>query len=168
VILHRTLVYLGHRPDALQVHLLAKGTSPHDSSERERMRAHDVHYAIFCDHGSRGGPALIPPHMPTSEPVKTLLLDHHLSAEFPEDTLVLSAAQHEPIATSAALAFVLCAPLLDIRWREKCEYLCAMGTHGDLGTSFKWEAPWPDMTACFKQHTKKAVNDAVSLINARM
>ena len=42
-----------------------------------------------------------------------------------------------------------------------------MGTHGDLGTTLKWKAPFPDMTGVFKAHTKKSINDAVSLINAR-
>lgn len=41
-----------------------------------------------------------------------------------------------------------------------------MGTHGDLGNTLKWEPPFPDMKATFKQHTKKSINDAVSLINA--
>lgn len=41
-----------------------------------------------------------------------------------------------------------------------------MGTHGDLGTTLKWEPPFPDMTATFKKYPKKAVNDAVGLVNA--
>ena len=41
-----------------------------------------------------------------------------------------------------------------------------MGTHGDLGTTLKWEPPFPDMTATFKRYTKKAVNEAVGLVNA--
>lgn len=42
-----------------------------------------------------------------------------------------------------------------------------MGTHGDLGNTLKWKRPFPDMTEVFKTHTKKAINEAVSLINAR-
>jgi hypothetical protein len=41
-----------------------------------------------------------------------------------------------------------------------------MGTHGDLGNTLKWEPPFPDMKSTFKTYTKKALNDAVSLINA--
>lgn len=41
-----------------------------------------------------------------------------------------------------------------------------MGTHGDLGTTLKWKPPFPDMTETFKTYSKKAINDAVSLINA--
>lgn len=43
---------------------------------------------------------------------------------------------------------------------------CAIGTHGDLGTSVKWQPPFPDMNATFKTHSKKAINDAVALVNA--
>ena len=42
-----------------------------------------------------------------------------------------------------------------------------MGTHGDLGHTLKWNNPFPDMTEVFRTHTKKAINDAVALINAR-
>ena len=42
-----------------------------------------------------------------------------------------------------------------------------MGTHGDLGNTLKWKPPFPDMTEVFKTHTKKAINDAVALVNAR-
>ena len=41
-----------------------------------------------------------------------------------------------------------------------------MGTHGDLGTTLKWKPPFPDMAETFRIHSKKAINDAVSLINA--
>ncbi|KAL8730764.1 MAG: hypothetical protein Q9166_003834 [cf. Caloplaca sp. 2 TL-2023] len=41
-----------------------------------------------------------------------------------------------------------------------------MGTHGDLGNTLKWDPPFPDMKEVFKIHTKKAINDAVSLLNA--
>ncbi|KAL9028477.1 MAG: hypothetical protein Q9196_003167 [Gyalolechia fulgens] len=41
-----------------------------------------------------------------------------------------------------------------------------MGTHGDLGNTLKWEEPFPDMSEVFKTHTKKAINEAVSLLNA--
>ena len=42
-----------------------------------------------------------------------------------------------------------------------------MGTHGDLGNTLKWKPPFPDMTEVFKIFSKKTINDAVSLINAR-
>lgn len=45
--------------------------------------------------------------------------------------------------------------------------MCAMGTHGDLGNTLKWAPPFPDMKEVFKIYTKKSINDAVSLLNAR-
>lgn len=44
-----------------------------------------------------------------------------------------------------------------------------MGTLGDLGTSFRFPPPFPekDMKECFKKYTKKTINAAASLINAR-
>ena len=39
--------------------------------------------------------------------------------------------------------------------------------HGDLGTALKWRPPFPDMEATFRVHSKKAINDAVSAVNAR-
>lgn len=51
---------------------------------------------------------------------------------------------------------------------QECGYLCAIGTHGDLGNTLKWLPPFPDMKDTFKKHTKKLINDCVSFINARM
>ena len=49
------------------------------------------------------------------------------------------------------------------------DYLCAMGTFGDLGTTFSFPPPWPqdDMKRCVKKWGKKNMTDAVSLLNAR-
>lgn len=70
------------------------------------------------------------------------------------------------MATSSLLTYELCEPLHpDVA--SKCGYLCAIGTHGDLGTTLKWKPPFPDMAEMFKTHSKKAINDAVSLVNAR-
>ncbi len=52
--------------------------------------------------------------------------------------------------------------------KEKLDWLCAMGTMGDLGTGFKWERPFPDMRECLKKWTKKPlVGETIGLINAR-
>lgn len=56
---------------------------------------------------------------------------------------------------------------LDTKIHDECGYLCAIGTHGDLGNTLKWQPPFPDMTETFKVHTKKVINDCVSYINAR-
>lgn len=160
LIVYRTLLALGHPAGRLAVHFVSKGSNPHRDDEREKFALYKADYAIVVDQGSRPGPALVPG-------AKTLLIDHHMSDEFPDDTLVLSACKHEPVATSATLAYVLCQPLHP-SVQQNCDYLCAIGTIGDHGTSFKWPQPFPeeDMKACFKKYTKKAVTDAVSLVNA--
>ena len=78
----------------------------------------------------------------------------------------MSACHYPPVATSALLTYEICKALHpDIA--ASCAFLCAMGTHGDLGTTLKWKSPFPDMAETFKLYSKKAINDAVSLINAR-
>ena len=66
---------------------------------------------------------------------------------------------------SSLLTYNICLPLhQDLE--EKISWLAALGTHGDLGNTLKWQPPFPDMTATFKKHPKKTINDAVGLINA--
>ncbi|EKM51352.1 uncharacterized protein PHACADRAFT_213194 [Phanerochaete carnosa HHB-10118-sp] len=160
LIIYRTLVALGHSEEALRVHFVTQGSNPHREQERQRLEAHGADYAIVVDQGSRPGSALVPG-------AKTLLVDHHLSDEFPDDTLVLSACKYEPVVTSATLAYLLCRPLHP-SVVALCDYLCAMGTLGDLGTSFQFPPPFPqeDMKACFKKYIKKVINEAISLVNA--
>ena len=80
---------------------------------------------------------------------------------------VVSGCHYPPVPTSALLTYEICKALHpDIP--KECAYLCAIGTHGDLGTTLRWKPPFPDMTETFKTYSKKAINDAVSLINARM
>lgn len=86
--------------------------------------------------------------------------------------MVCSAAHCEPVATSATLTYEICQPLLGDSakdgLRERLEWLCAIGTMGDLGTAFKWEPPFPDIRVCLKKWTKKVLGEAVGLVNARM
>lgn len=79
---------------------------------------------------------------------------------------MVSACQYPPVATSALLTYEICKPLHP-SIASDCGFLCALGTHGDLGNTLKWRPPFPDMTEVFKTHTKKAINDAVALVNAR-
>lgn len=100
-------------------------------------------------------------------PHTCLVIDHHFADEggFPEGADYVTAHDCPPIATSALLTYTICLPLHpDLN--DKISWLAALGTHGDLGTTIKWEPPFPDMTATFKKHTKKAINDAVALVNA--
>ncbi|CAF9933387.1 MAG: hypothetical protein HETSPECPRED_008633 [Heterodermia speciosa] len=160
VIIHRTLTALGLAPTLIDVHLLKKGSSIHSEEERTAMQSKDPKYIVVVDQGSRSAPPVV-----ENPDVKSMIIDHHLSDEFPQKALVVSACHYPPVATSALLTYEICRPLHhDIP--GSCGYLCAMGTIGDLGTTLKWKSPFPDMTEVFKLHTKKAISDAVSLINA--
>ncbi|KAI0762220.1 DHH phosphoesterase [Fomes fomentarius] len=165
LIIHSTLVHLGLLPSLISVHFSAKGSNIHSHVERERIAAYDARYVIVTDQGSRGGPAIAP------SDAKTLIVDHHWSTEFPEGAVVCSAAHCPPVATASTLAYILCRELLrgpakTGELKEKLDWLCAMGTMGDLGTGFKWERPFPDMRECLKKWTKKALGEAIGLINA--
>ena len=79
VILHRTLTALGLPPDLIDVHLLPKGTTVNDESERLSMGEKRPSYVVVLDHGSRRGPPIV-----DTPDAKALIIDHHLSDEFPE------------------------------------------------------------------------------------
>ncbi|KAF2234361.1 DHH family protein [Viridothelium virens] len=160
-ILHRTLVALGLDPTLIDVHLIEKGNTIHSTSERTAMKASNPSYIIILDQGSRKSPPVI------DSPHKALVIDHHHAEleDFPESALFINACHSPPVVTSSLLTYLLCEPLhSDVA--TQCDWLCVMGTHGDLGTTLKWEAPFPDMKDTFKKYTKKALNDAVSSINA--
>ncbi|KAK9778587.1 putative DDH domain-containing protein [Seiridium cardinale] len=160
-ILQRTLVLLGLDPDLISAHLVQKGSNIHDESERSAMAAHEPEYIFVLDQGSRKSRPVI------DEPHKALVIDHHhaLDDDFPEGAEHVTACNSPPVATSSLLTYHICCPLHD-KVKESCDWLCAMGTHGDLGNTLKWEPPFPDMKTTFKTYTKKAINEAVSLINA--
>ena len=160
VTLYRTLTSLGLDPSLISVHLVQKGSNIHDEVERAAMATKQPGYIIVLDQGSRGGPPVI------EDPAcKSLILDHHLSDDFPQNATVASACHFPPVATTSLLTYEICKTL-DPSIAESCAYLCCIGTHGDLGNTLKWLPPFPDMTETFKVHTKKSINDAVSLLNA--
>ncbi|KAI9162959.1 hypothetical protein HJFPF1_04554 [Paramyrothecium foliicola] len=160
-ILQKTLVFLGLDADLISAHLLKKGRNIHDEEERSLMAAVNPEYIFVLDQGSRKSPPVI------DAPHKALVIDHHfaLDDDFPEGAKHVTACNSPPVATSSLLTYHICSELHEDVART-CDWLCAMGTHGDLGNTLKWEPPFPDMKATFKQHTKKTINDAVSLINA--
>ncbi|PMD42435.1 DHH family protein-like protein [Hyaloscypha variabilis F] len=160
VIIHRTLVKLGLDPRHLDVHLVQKGSNIHEENERKLMLEKKPTFIIVLDQGSRGGPPVI-----DDPDAKSLLIDHHLSDEFPKDAQVVSACHCPPVATTSLVTYEICKEL-DQDIAQECGYLCAIGTHGDLGNTLKWEPPFPDMTETFKKYTKKAINDCISYINA--
>ncbi|KAJ3956061.1 hypothetical protein N0V92_007389 [Colletotrichum tropicale] len=161
VILHRTLVLLGLDPSLISSYHPPKGTNIHDASCGEAMSSHNPAYIFVLDQGSRPGPPLI------DAPHRGIVIDHHhaLEDDHPKDSLHVTACNSPPVATSSLLTYLICRELHE-GVEGACDWLCAMGTHGDLGNTLKWEPPFPDMKPTFKTYTKKAINDAVSLINA--
>lgn len=83
VIIHRTLTALGLSPSLIEVHLLRKGRNIHDEEERVAMKAKRPKFIIVVDQGSRRSPPVV-----DDPETKVLVIDHHLSDEFPENTLV--------------------------------------------------------------------------------
>ncbi|KAK7421115.1 hypothetical protein QQZ08_010119 [Neonectria magnoliae] len=161
VILKRTLVLLGLNKELISVYLPQKGHNVHDESSRAAMASFKPAFIFVLDQGSRQSPALI------DEPHKALVIDHHhaLEDDHPEKALHVTACNCPPVATSSLLTYLICRDLHpDVE--RTCDWLCVMGTHGDLGNTIKWEPPFPDMKVTLKTYTKKAINDAVSLINA--
>ncbi|KAK5095954.1 hypothetical protein LTS08_007836 [Lithohypha guttulata] len=160
VIVHRTLTTLGLDKNLLDVHLHKRGSSIHAEDERQAMSDKDPSFVIVLDQGSIKAPPII-----DNPETQTLLLDHHLSDVFPDRAQVVSACHYPPVATSSLLTYEICKTLHP-SLSESLAYLCCVGTHGDLGNTLKWSPPFPDMSATFKQYTKKSINDAVSLVNA--
>jgi hypothetical protein len=160
-ILHHTLTSLGLSPDLISVYFPPKGSNVHDEGTKQALTAISPSYIFILDQGSRKTPPVI------DSPHTCLVIDHHFADEggFPEGSDYVTAHDCPPVATSALLTYTICLPLHpDLN--DKISWLAALGTHGDLGTSIKWEPPFPDMTATFKQHPKKSINDAVALVNA--
>lgn len=83
VIIRKTLVALGLSPDLIDVHLIGKNATVHDETERAAMLAKDPKYIIVVDQGSRAAPPVV-----DSLTTKSLIIDHHLSDEFPKDATV--------------------------------------------------------------------------------
>lgn len=160
-ILRHTLGLMGLSPDRIAVHLLTKGNTIHSEDERTRMAAYKPDFIFVLDQGSRPGPPVI------DTAHEALIVDHHHATpdSFPSGSTHVTACDSPPVATSSLLTYLLCQPLHpDVR--SRCDWLCIVGTHGDLGNTIKWSPPFPDMSATLKTHTKKCLNDVVALINA--
>lgn len=58
---------------------------------------------------------------------------------------------------------------VDSETREECQWLAVLGVKGDLG-EWKWDPPFPAplYDHVTKRYTKKAISEAVALLNARM
>ncbi|KAF3053709.1 hypothetical protein E8E11_011598 [Didymella keratinophila] len=144
-ILHHTLTQLGLSPDLISVYFPPKGFNVHDDATKGALTEIEPSYVFVLDQG----------------------IDHHFAEDggFPEGAEYVTAHDCPPVATTSLLIYHICLPLHP-SLSDKISWLAAMGTHGDLGTTLKWEPPFPDMTATFKRFPKKAINDAVGLVNA--
>lgn len=75
------------------------------------------------------------------------------------------------MATTSLLTFIVIHPFLknaDSEILEECQWLAVLGVKGDLG-DWKWDPPFPTAlhNQVSKTYTKKALSEAVSLLNAR-
>lgn len=66
-------------PKLLDVHLVQKGSNIHEGLERKAMSEKEAHFIIVLDQGSRGAPPVV-----DNPDTKSIVIDHHLSDDFPE------------------------------------------------------------------------------------
>ena len=139
----------------------SKGSNVHDDATKAALTELAPSYVFVLDQGSRKSPALL------DLPHTCLIVDHHFAEDggFPAGAEYVTAHDCPPVATTSLLIYHICLPLHS-SLSDKISWLAALGTHGDLGTTLKWEPPFPDMSSTFKRFPKKAINDAVSLVNA--
>lgn len=161
MILHRALIALGLSPDLISVYLPPKGANVHDETTRDAISESRPSYIFVLDQGSRKSKPLI------ESPHTCLIIDHHFAEDdgFPAGADYVTAHDCPPVATSSLLTYHICEPLHSYL-PAKTSWLAVLGTHGDLGTTLKWEHPFPDMTTTFQDYSKKAINEAVALVNA--
>jgi hypothetical protein len=144
----RALEAVGARPLA---RVPGKGEHAHSPAFQARLSSGAWDALVVLDMGSRGEP--IVPGLPT------LVVDQHLSDAFPPGARVLTANGHEPISTSSLLTYVLVSPLVV---PGPLEWLAVLGTVADLGAT----APMPFLKDALKRAGRKAVTEAVALLNA--
>ncbi len=191
-IMRRTLLHLGVPDELIKTHLMSKANNPHSAYEQTRLSEYDASYLIVLDQGSRDGPPVVPGSAggwdQEGTRTKALVVDHHFIAKGkgPEGALMVSAAHHLPVAACALLTWVICRPLWTeplshrspdqlshnasdfphLHAGEAIDYLCLLGTMGDLSVNVAWDAPWPDMGATIRRIGKSSLSKAISLINA--
>jgi hypothetical protein len=144
----RALRTLGARTSA---QLPGKGEHAHSPAFQERLERVGAEALVVLDMGSRAEP--IVPGLPT------LVIDHHQSTEFPEGAQVLSSYGYEPIAPTSLLTYALVSPLVI---PGPLEWLAVLGTVADLGV----DAPLPFLKDALRRARRKAVTEAVALLNA--
>lgn len=202
----KTLTTLGLSSDLIKVFLLSKGTSLFSAIEQERMenlindslpseepsdpvastssspppsssaKTGRAVRVIILDQGSRPGPPLVRKGKVKTHDLRTIVIDHHMSTSWPDESSVLTACNSAPIATSSLLTYLTCAPLHpDIQ--KITMWYAILGVFGDLSPSeINWGDPnseWPasqemiELGDEVKRIGKKALSSAVGAINAR-
>lgn len=85
VIIYKTLTALGLPPSLIDVYLLPKKGYLRGDQARKAIAQKKPNFIILVDHGSRS-------KLPIADfaGTKSLIIDHHLSDEFPKNSLVIS------------------------------------------------------------------------------
>ncbi|NVJ25761.1 hypothetical protein HUW62_31520 [Myxococcus sp. AM011] len=128
-----------------------KGEHAHSAGFLERVRASAPEALIALDTDGRAIHRL--------PSLSTLVVDRHLSEPWPSGGHVLSAPGQEPPVSTSLLSYVLVSPLVV---PGPLEWLAVLGTVGAFGT----DAPIPFLKDALRRANRKAVVEAVSLVNA--
>ena len=96
---------LGLDSRLLDIHLVQKGSNIHEEAERKLMLQKKPAFIIVLDQGSRGGPPII-----DDPDTKSLLIDHHLSDDFPKDAQVSQILENEISALTRSRLSQLVSP----------------------------------------------------------
>lgn len=123
VIMHRTLIALGLPSSLIEAHLVEKGSNVHKDAEKLSMKAKEPRYLIVVDQGSRAGPPIV-----DAPDTKCLIIDHHLSDEFPENSIVreplrgngMSRLIHSRLSLPATSHLLRLPPYLRMRSASHC------------------------------------------------
>ncbi|KAK4685760.1 single-stranded-DNA-specific exonuclease, partial [Tremellales sp. Uapishka_1] len=165
-LLYQTLVHLGLEPSRISVHHLSKGTNVHSDAERDKMAVFGADKIVVLDQGSRPGRAILPSL--EEDEKRVLIIDHHMSDEWPENSQVLTACHTSPIATASLLTYMMLRELHPSVIEQE-SWRAIVGVVGDLGTTVaKWGVPpWPsELGDVTKRVGAKSISDAVAGINA--
>lgn len=189
LIIYRTLAKLGLPEDLMHVHFLNKGNSVHSDTERDKLETvikdrcregqADQARIVIVDQGSRPGRPIVRSKsndgVGENITVETLIIDHHQSTQWPEESTYVTACHSSPICTSSLLTYLLVSTLhSDLL--EDCAWPALIGIYGDLGQSEikfgKIDGVWPITKEMLllgntaKIQGKKELGEAVGMLNA--
>jgi single-stranded-DNA-specific exonuclease len=147
-LLTRVLTGVGRQP---AVRLVGRGESAWSQAVKDEVKLARPGLLIVTDLGIRSDQ--IVPQMPT------ILIDHHVPQEPPENATVISGFGQEPIPSSSLLVYWCLQGVTDI---DGLLWLAALGVIGDYGE----KASFSELTAARERYSLKALREASSLINA--